>query len=177
LDSYQGGNEHRLITVFPSYDDVKEEEITLGDEDTRIQYFKLGDRPHNANAINANTNNTSRIIQDLLDELDDDELLFGPTIEGDEREEYQVGDTRLHFRYAVSNSDAAIELNGQEPVIGDNVIRGPQNRELDVVEDNRLVGPDAHIISNERHPEPPNVAEHPYNPNWVDEIKYTRGGN
>lgn len=174
LESYTGGNEHRLVTVFPSYDAGKKEEITVGDEDVRIQYFKSGDRDHNIRAINANTKTTARIIEDLLKELDDEEILFGPPIEGDNRKEYQVGDTRAHYRYAVNNSEAIIELNGNEPVIGDEVLQGPQNELLDVVRDNRLIGPDAEVISNHRHPQPPEVAEHPSNLNWLEEIRYNR---
>lgn len=174
LDSYTGGNEHRLITVFPSYDPEKREKITVGNDEVRIQHFKQGNRKHNNDAINANTNNTGRIIDYLLDELDDEELLFGPTIEGDDRKEYQVGDTRVHYRYSVNQSDAVIELNGSEPVIGDELLQGTQNEKLDVVKDNRLVGPDAEVISNHRHPQPPESAEHPEDLNWVEEIRYNR---
>lgn len=117
------------------------------------------------------------MIEDLLEELDEEELLFGPTIEGGNRKEYQVGDTRVHYRYAISNSEAVIELNGNEPVIGDEVLEGPQNEKLDVVKDNRLVGPDANVISNHRHPQTPEVAEHPVDLNWVEEIRYNKEDN
>jgi hypothetical protein len=173
LESYVGGNEHRLITIFPSYDSDKRGEITLGEE-VPFQCFEPDSRNHNIEAINANTVKTGEIIRDVLDRLEEQGLLYEPTIDGEEREENQVGDTRVHYRYAINQSDALIRLGGQEPVIGENLLR---DGELDVVRGKKMIGPEGDVISDQRHPETPEVAEHPIDLNWIEEVLYSEEAN
>jgi len=163
LERYRRGQQNKFITVFPSYDPEKKDEITeiflnSESEEIPLQCFETDSKSHNIEAINSNTQRTAAIIGDLLEKLDEEGIRSGPTIPGHNNEEFQVGESRVHYRYSTSRSDGVIRLGDHEPVIGEKILG---ESEYDIVEDDKMIGPGCTVISDQRYSNPPEVARHP----------------
>ncbi len=154
------GQKNKAVTIYPEIDEDRFGEITheLEENGNRFQLFRYDNEDFNRRSINSNLENTSAMIHELMEVLEDQDLLYGPKIEVHNDEEFQVGDTRVHYRYATSGTDGLMEKDG----------------ELYSVTDDNIIGASGSIISTEYYAQPPEAAEHPIDLNWVEEIRFTK---
>lgn len=111
-EGYQKG---KFLTIYPPIDQDKNYVMN----EKRTQAFQKGNEKFNKNSINCNVKNTNKLVNHLINTLENSEagLYGGPKITSRYNEENQVHHkrkgTRIHYRYGKIASNAEIENRGE----------------------------------------------------------------